>query len=80
MKATLTFAVLECVLFTSVLQQFGLAAPTYTTLPVGDGIAAISSSSVKRDANYRNQVFSSYLCSIEKAKNLVWSKLQVSVM
>ena len=49
MKAVLTFAVIDCILFFCCLQQFGLAAPT---VEAGEDLAAVSSD-IKRDAKSR---------------------------
>ena len=73
MKAALTFAVLECILFFCCLQQFGLAAPT---VEADKDIAAVSSD-VKRGAEYRNALFGVYSCRVKKAADAVRDKLQV---
>ena len=73
MKAVLTFAVLECILFFCCLQQFGLAAPT---VGANEDVAIISSD-VKRGADYRNALFGVYSCRVKKATDSVGDKLQV---
>ena len=73
MKAALTFAVLECILFFCCLQQFGLAAPT---VGADKDVAAVSAN-VKRGAVYRNALFGVYSCRVKKATDAVRDKLQV---
>ena len=86
MKITLAFVVLEGLLFTSVLQQFSMAAPTHTTPAAGSGFddddaspdTVVPSCGFKKDSDHRNKIFGNYLCSIEKAKDLIRNKLKVS--
>jgi len=77
MKIVLTFAVFECFLFISFLQQLSSAAPTLQANDRED--AVMISADVKRDAEYRNAQFSAYICHVQKAKELVTSKLNVSL-
>jgi len=75
MKTVLAFAVFECILLISFLQQLSSAAPTLQT---NDEDVAVISADVKRDAEYRNAQFSSYICRVQKAADLVRTKLNVS--
>ena len=68
--------VFKCLLFISFLQQLSSAAPTLQANDHED--VAMISVDVKRDAEYRNAQFSSYLCRVQKAIELVKTKLNVS--
>ena len=74
MKTVLAFTVFECLLFINCLQQFSLAAPT---LQANEDVAAVSSNVQRRDAEYRNSLFSVYSCRVVKAVDAVVDKIQV---
>ena len=76
MKAVLTFAVLDCILFFCCLQQFGLAAPT---VEADENLDAVSSD-IKRDAEYRNVLFGVYACRVKKATEATVDKIEVTNM
>ena len=69
MKTALVSTVLNCLLLINCLQQFGLAAPLQANEDVVAG--------VKRDVGYRNSLFSTYSCRVQKAADAVTNKLQV---
>ena len=60
-------------MFISFLQQLSSAALTLQANDHEDVVV-----DVKRDAEYRNAQFSSYICRVHKAIELVTSKLNVS--
>ena len=76
MKIVLVFAVLlsECLLFSSLLAQISLAAPT---LQASEDLAA-ASFDVKRDVEYRNSLFGAYICRVMTAADAVRTNLQVT--
>ena len=69
MKTALVSTVLNCLLLINCLQQFGFAAPLQANEDVVAG--------VKRDVVYRNSLFSTYSCRVQKAADAVTNKLQV---
>ena len=76
MNTSLALAVFQCLLFISFLQQLSSAAPTLQAHDHED--AAMISVDIKRDAEYRNAQFSSYICHVQKAIELVTTNLNVS--
>ena len=76
MKIVLVFAVLvsECLLLSNFLAQISLAAPTLQAI---EDLAA-ASVDIKRDVEYRNSLFSAYICRVMTAADAVRTNLQVT--
>ena len=76
MKIVLVFAVLvsKCLLLSSSLAQISLAAPT---LQANEDLAA-ASVDIKRNVEYRNSLFSGYICRVMTAADAVRTILQVT--
>ena len=70
MKIIVAFAVLNCLFIIN--GSYSLAAPTNED-------AVTVTSDAKRDAEYRNSLFSVYTCRVKKATDAVLNKLQVTL-
>ena len=73
MNTAPTFAILNYFLLISCFQLLSMAAPT---LLAKKGVPILSSH-IKRDVEYRNTLFSTYRCRVEKATEAVTAKLEV---
>ena len=76
MKIVLVFAVLvsKCLLLSSFLAQISLAAPTLQAIED----LAVASVDIKRNVEYRNSLFSGYICCVMTAADAVRTILQVT--
>ena len=73
MNTASTFAILNYLLLISCFQLLSMAAPTLQA----KNDVPILSSHIKRDVEYRNTLFGTYRCRVEKVKEAVTAKYEV---